>query len=75
MLSQLLETLRPDIDRVRAGWLDLENPPASPEDIKIQRDNLMRAEAVLVYWAKGRELLGTLVDRLPHFSSTIRKIF
>ena len=29
----------------------------------------MRAEAVLVYWAKGRELLGTLIDRLPHFSS------
>ena len=34
MLSQLLETLRPDIDRVRAGWLDLENPPASPEESK-----------------------------------------
>jgi chromosome partition protein MukB len=68
LLKLRVEALQPAIARVRAGWLDLEYPPPRPEVVQTCRQALERAETVLVYWSKGRELLSTLVDRLPHFA-------
>ncbi len=67
-LKERMEALQPAMDRVRAGWLDLEYPPPGPELVQASREALARADAVLQYWARGRELLAILVDRLPHLA-------
>jgi chromosome partition protein MukB len=67
-LKDRMESLQPAMERVRAGWLDLEYPPPGPERVQARRQALERAEAVLNTWSKGRELLSMLVDRLPHLS-------
>ncbi len=67
-LKERMETLQPAVERVLAGWLDLEYPPPGPELVHLRKQAMDRAEAVLDYWSKGRDLLGTLVDRLPYLS-------
>ena len=61
-----MEAIRPAVDRVRSGMYDLENPPPGPEELAGRKEELARADAVLEYWSRARELLVTLIDRLPH---------
>ncbi len=61
-----MEAIRRAMDRVRAGMYDLENPPPGPQALSELRAELSTADGVLQYWSRGRELLVTLIDRLPH---------
>lgn len=67
-VKRRMQGIQPDMERVRDGWLDLEHPPPGPELLESRRQALDRAEGVLNYWCKGKEILATLVDRLPHLS-------
>jgi chromosome partition protein MukB len=67
-LKKRWDFLRQAMEPVRTGWPELESPPPGPELLRARRQALEQAEAVLVYWSKGRELLSLLVDRLPHLS-------
>ncbi|MDR3569940.1 MAG: chromosome partition protein MukB [Syntrophobacteraceae bacterium] len=61
-----MESIRAAMDRVRGGMYELENPPPAPEALAELKEELSKAESVLEYWSRGRELLVTLIDRLPH---------
>ena len=61
-----MEAARSAMERVRLGMLDLESPPPGPEEVESRKEAGRRADAVLEYWSRGRELLSMLVDRLPH---------
>ncbi|MEM5788090.1 MAG: ATP-binding protein, partial [Syntrophobacteraceae bacterium] len=65
-IKSRMEAVRPVILRVRAGMFDLEYPPPGPDVVLGLTEAGKRAEAVLEYWSKGRELLSMLIDRLPH---------
>lgn len=65
-IKSRMEAVRSVIQRVRTGMFDLEYPPPGPDEVHSHTEAGKRADAVLEYWSKGRELLGTLVDRLPH---------
>ena len=61
-----VESIGAAMQRVRVSAYDLENPPPGPEALSGLKEELSKAESVLEYWSRGRELLGTLMDRLPH---------
>ena len=61
-----MESVRKPVERVRAGMYDLENPPPGPQTVSERKEELAKAEGVLEYWSRGRDLLTTLIDRIPH---------
>jgi chromosome partition protein MukB len=63
-----IETIRRAVERVRAGMYELENPPPAPQALERRKEELSKAEAVLQYWSRGRDLLTTLIDRIPHLT-------
>ncbi len=68
-----LERSRPDIEALREGFMDLEQPPPDAERLDGLRTRLAEAEQVLDYWGKGRELLHDLAARRPHFAYAVQE--
>ena len=63
-----LDRMQPDRDRLREGFLDLQQPP--PDDAFLDRLRRRQATAsqVLDYWRQGRQLLQELERHRPDFA-------
>lgn len=63
-----LERMRPDLEQMREGFLDLQQTPPDDAFLLDLRGRQAAASRVLDDWRRGRELLQDLIRHRPHFA-------